>query len=351
MTTLTETAYYTRRAINWLILAMIGYVLLRIFWGLFLSVWLLVFPPKPPPPTHAFGKLPAIKFPPAQASPSAELVFRLETIQGNVPQASESAVIYFMPRSPANLLALTKAQQLAIRLGFDSTPLQETKSIYRFNDPSLPLRRLRYDIVSDNFILRYAFEQDPSVFSERNLPSPEAALAEAKSLLQTYNLYLDDLAAGKTSVSFLKLSGNQLVTTTSFSQADAVKINFFRRPIGNMTVLPPRPDEAPVSIIFSGSRNQGRRILQFAYSFWPIDYQTQATYALKTSVSAWQELQSGNGYVARYPASGNVAVVRNVYLAYYDTFGEQNYLQPVFVFEGDEGFLALVGAISPAWTE
>ncbi len=315
-----------------------------------MALWLLVFPPKLPPPNHAFGKLPAVKFLP-QASPSAALTFRLETIQGNVPRASESATVYFMPKSPANLLALTKAQELAQRFGFDPTPVQESKNIYRFNDPSLPLRRLRYDLVSNNFILRYGFEQDTSIFSERDLPTPDAAIAEAKSLLQTYNLYVDDIAGGKNSISFLKLSGNRLISTTSLSQADSVEVDFFRKPVGGMTIFTPRLDEAPVAIIFSGSRNQSKRLLQFAYNFWPIDYQTFATYALKTSMQAWQELQGGGGFIARYPTNGTTALVRNIYLAYYDTFGEQNYLQPVFVFEGDDGFLAFIGAISPQWTE
>ncbi|MFZ5844919.1 MAG: hypothetical protein ACOY0S_00430 [Patescibacteria group bacterium] len=352
MATLTETAYYTRRTINWIILAFIAYIVLRIFWSIFVALWLIIFPPKPPPPNHAFGKLPALKFPPPEASPAAQLTFRLETIQGSVPTASASATVYFMPKSPANLLAITRAQNLAKRLGFDPTPIQESKNLYRFNDPTLPLRRLRYDLVSNNFVLRYAFEQDPGFFTERNLPSQDEAIAEARSLLQTYNLYAEDIAGGKISLSFLKFNGNRLVTTTSLSQADSLRVDFFRKPIGGTPIFYPHPNEAPISLVFSGSRNANKRLIQFAYTYWPIDYQTLATYSLKTSYQAWQELQSGGGYIARYPLSGNnVAVIRNVYLAYYDSFEPQTYLQPIFVFEGDEGFLAYIPAVASEWTE
>jgi len=351
MTSLTETAFYARRSIKWLILAIVGYIVLKICWTILFSVWLTFFPPKPPPPTTAFGKLPTVKFPVPQASPSGELIFRLDTISGSVPRASESGTVYFMPKNPANLLALNKAQVLANRFDLDPTPLQENKNIYRFSDPSFPLRRLRYDIVSNNFILRYSFELDTGLFAEREIPNSESAIAEAKSLLQTYGLYKEDFAQGRTAVSYLKLSGSRLVKTSSLSQADGIRIDFFRKNIQEMQVLSPSPEEAPISFIYSGSRNQAKRLLQVAYTYWPIDYQTLATYPLKSSTMAWQELQSGGGYIARYPRSGREAVIRTLYLAYYDSFEPQMYLQPIFVFEGDNGFMAYVPAVSPEWVE
>lgn len=349
MASLTETAYYARRAINWFVLFVIAYFILRIAWNLVTFAWVVFFPPKPAPPNHAFGKLTTLSFP-TQASPSAEITFRLETIEGGVPKASDSAVVYFMPKSPANLLALSRTQDFAERLGFDPMPIQETKSIYRFNDTDVP-RKLRYDIVSNNFIIRYAFEQDSALFAERDYPSQEAAINEAKSILQTYKLYIDDLSEGEMRVSFLRLSGDTLVPTTSLSQADAVRVDLFRRAIDGIPVLTPYPNEAPVSFIFSGSRSPKKRIIQLLYTYWPIDYQTMATYTLKPSSQAWEELTSGKGYILKYPAIGTTVTVRSIRLAYYDSFEPQTYLQPVFVFEGDEGFMGYVAAVASAWTE
>jgi hypothetical protein len=351
MATLTETAYVARRTINWAILAVVAYILMRIFWSIFITVFLLIFPPKAVPPNHLFGKLPALVFP-QTATPSTKLTFQLQTIEGTVPQASVSATVYFMPKTAPNLLGLNKAQDFATSFNFDPTPVQESKNIYRFNDADLPLRRLKFDIVSNNFIIRYAFEEDPSIFSDKNLPSQEAGTKEAMSLLQSHSLYPDDLAAGSHEVSFLKLSGGQLVTTTSLSQADAERIDFFRKPIGNTSVFAPYPDQAPISIIFGGSQDVKKRLIQVAYTFWPIDYETTATYGLKTGEQAWEELQNGGGYISRYPTdTASVAVVRNVYLAYYDSFDPQTYLQPIFVFDGDNGLRAYVPAVAPPWTE
>ncbi len=351
MATLTETAYQTRRAINWTILTIISYIILRISWGIFVAIWLYFFPPQPPPPNHAFGVLPALKFPQETASASSELTFKLETIEGSVPKASESATVYFMPKSSANLLALNKTQDFAKRLGFDINPIAETKNIYRFNDPDFILRTLRYDIVSNNFLLRYAFEEDIGVFNDKNFLSSDALVSEAKNILQTYDLYSDEIQSGSTKASYRKLVGNTLIPTSSLSVADAVRIDFLRHPIGDTPIVTPIPEEGSISFIFSGSVNDKKRLIELRYTFWPIDYQTTATYALKSSSQAWQELQSGNGYIARYPKTGSSAVIRNVSLGYYDSLSPQTYLQPVFVFEGDNGFMAYVPAVAPPWTE
>ena len=90
-------------------------------------------------------------------------------------------------------------------------------------------------------------------------------------------------------------------------------------------------------------------MLQFTYSYWPIDYNTLVTYS--------QNQRSGVAGVAGRrriytPASETqVITVRNIYLAYYDSISPQTYLQPVFVFEGDGGFIAYVPAINPEFIE
>lgn len=350
MSSLTETAYYTRRAINWTILSVVGYFILRIFWAIIIVLWFTIFPPQAAPPNHAFGKLPALKFP-STATASGQLTYQLETIQGSIPLASSSATVYLMPKASPNLLGLNKTEEFARQLQFDPTPIQESKNIYRFNDSEEPLRRMRYDIVSKNFIIRYAYERDAALFTEKNLPTQEALQAEAINLLLSHNLYQDDLEEGPMTLAYLRLVGDQLVQTTSLSQSDAVRVNFYRKNIAQTPVVTPLPDEAPVSIIFSGAKKEKKRILQLAYTYWPVDYQIVATYPLKQSSQAWTELQEGKGYIVRYPKNSTTAIIRNAYVAYYDSFEPQTYLQPVFVFEGDNGFMAYVPAITSEWTE
>ncbi len=351
MSSLTETAYYTRRIINWSILAVIGYVILRMMWGVGVSVYFTFFPPQAPPPNHAFGNLPQLSFPISQASPSGQVIYQLQTIEGSIPSASASANVYFMPKKGSSLLALSTAQAFAKRLGFVTTPIPESsnKNIYRFDDAGNQLRHLWYDIVTTNFVIQYDFQRDTGIFLNSKVPSMQEAKAEARNLLQTYNLYPADIAGGEIRVTYYKVSESALIPVTSQSQADAVRVDFYRPNIASTPVLSGTPS-GPISIVFSGSGNNKKRVLNFTYSYWPIDYQTVATYALKTSAQAWQELQAGGGYVLKYPKTPLVTI-RSVYLAYYDSVTPQTYLQPVFVFSGDDGFMAYVPAVSPEFVE
>jgi hypothetical protein len=349
MTNLTETSYYARRTINWSILGIIGYIILRIAWAIFVAIILFLFPPKAPPPNHAFGVLPKVKFPQV-ASPSAAMTFQLETIEGTVPKASESATVYFMPKSSANLLALPKTQQFAESLQFNPKEIQETKNIYRFNDPEFPLRMLRFDIITNNFTLQYAYGFDQAIFTNTPVPVIERVKKEAQDFLESNKLLPSDYSEELTTT-YLTLVGDRLVQTPSVTKANAIQVNAQRANVGGVPVYYPIPGENPISMIYSGSSIEKKRILAITYTYWPIEYQTFATYKLKTSQKAWEELQGGLGYIARYPAQGTTAVVRSVHLGYYDSIAPQTYLQPIFVFEGDDGFLGYVPAVAPPWTE
>jgi len=61
-------------------------------------------------------------------------------------------------------------------------------------------------------------------------------------------------------------------------------------------------------------------------------------------------VQAGEGYIA---SGQNLerAVIRSVELAYFDDFEYQPFLQPIYVFKGDDNFLAYVSAIHPNYLE
>lgn len=350
MANLTETAYYTRRAINWSILGLIIYFMLRISWFLIVVIWLWLFPPKPPPPNHGFSILPKLVFPPV-ATPSSQLNFTLETLNGRVPVSSPAAAVYFMPKSSANLLGLTRTQNFAKRFGFETDPTQEKKNIYTFKDTSYPLRTLRYDIVSNNFTIRYIWEMDATVFERENLYTEKQSQEISTNTLKNYSLLPDDLKNGITRTTYWRITANTLVPATSQAEADAVRVDFFRRDVNGMPVYTANPNEGNTAFIYTGSKNDKKKLILLQYTFWPIDYTRLATYELKTAEQAWSELISNQGYIAHYPNVGSTATVRSIKLVYYDSLEPQMYLQPIFVFEGDDGFVAYVPAVTPAWTE
>lgn len=349
MTTLTETAYISRRIINWSILGLIGLVVLRILFSWTVNVLRQAFPAPPLRPNYAFSKLPRINFP-QSASPSSELTFTLQTITGALPVASDAARVFFMPKGRSNFLSLTNAQEKVGRIGFTASPRQLTATAYRWIDTKSTLRSFEMDIVTNHFNLAYAYIHDLTLFSERQVPSSSQVTQEAQQFLQTLGITVPDInTAGK--IIYLKLVGDKLESTTSQSQAEAVQVDFFRKDIDSMRVLTDNPGEGMITFIFSGSRRSDRHLLSVKYGYWPVDLRTAGIYKLKTSEQAWQELGEGKGYFVSLPKGETQIAVTNVYLAFYDSKEPQLFLQPVFVFEGDPKFVAYVPAVAPPWTE
>lgn len=353
MATLTETAYYTRKAIRGGILGILLFFFLKIVLDFSLATWRKINPPPPPPPTVAFGKLPALKFPPVTdgASPSASLNYTLETIEGGLPITPPTAAVFFIPKTAANLLSATRAVQFAAQLGFTGEPEKISERLYRWQAPNSPLKKLEIDILTFNFKISYDYASDVGVFAEKNLPTAEEAVREAVSFLERLGLAHPSLINGQSKTSFWQLAGSTLLPTTSLLQADAVRVDFSRENIAERKLLPSHPPEQSVYFIFSGNRNSANRMMEVSYRFWQVEKEQSATYPLKPAASAWEELKAGRGHLARIGKTTPAVVIRTVSLAYFYSEEYQSFLQPIFVFEGDPDFIGYVPAISPDWTE
>lgn len=350
MGTLTETAFYSRKIVKWGIVGIIAFLILRMLFNVAVDAFRQAFPAPPLRPNNLFGKIPAPTFPQG-ATESAQLEYTLQTITGAVPIASDAARVYFMPKNRVNLLSLSKAQTFVGRLGFTSSPRELTETSYRWIDLKSPLRTIEMDIVSNHFVLSYSYIHDLALFAERNIPNATTAVTESLAFLQSLGLNLTDISSSNTKITYLKITGDKLEPTTSQSQADAVRVDFFRKSFDGLAVVNDIPGEGNIYFILSGSRRTDRRILRAEFAYWPIDLRSFAAYRLKTGEQAFAELKEGKAYFAFLPSSQTQIKITNVYLADYDSKLPQLYLQPVFVFEGENGFLAYVAAVAPPWSE
>lgn len=350
MATLTETAYYARRIINWSVVGLIGLILFRILFYVAVDAIRKAFPAPPLVPNFALGKLPKINFP-QTASPSAQIQFTLQTISGTVPEASEAARVYFMPKNRSSFSSVTNAQTFVGRIGFTDVPRQINTTGYRWIDTKNPLRSIEVDTVSNHFTLKYAYIHDLSLFAEKQIPLPENAKREAENFLQNLGLAIPDMNFPNPKIVYLKLVGDQLEPTTSQSQADAVRLDYFRKSYDGMPVVTNKRNEGIITFIISGSRRSDRRLLLVNFSYWPLDVRTNGIYKLKKSSDAYTELQSGNAFFVSQPQNQTQFTITNIYLAYFDSPEAQLFLQPVFVFEGDPNFVAYISAVAPPWIE
>jgi hypothetical protein len=348
MVSLTEAAYYSRQAIKYGLTGLAAFLILR--WVLLAGIayWRKLHPPPPPPPTVSFGKLPPIEFP---ESEWVGLSYRLETVTGGTPDLGDRATVYFMPVQKANLLALERMKRQVEKLAFTGEPEYLSEVRYRWSRLEPLPATLEANIISGSFVVDVSWEIDSTILTSKNLPTETEAIAEAKDFLRNAGLLREDLANGESRVFYLKSKLDSWIPAMSLSEADFVKVDLFRQSLGELPVLTADPEQGIVSVVFSGNLATGKRVVQLVYNYYPIDTGQSATYPIKSSDQAWKELQAGEGFVAQVEAEVEQVVVRKIYLAHYDSFVAQNYLQPIYVFEGDNNFVGYVPAISSEWIE
>lgn len=352
-TNLTQIAYYTRRTLKIGTIFLIAFLIVRAGVKIGIRAWQAAHPPPPPKPTTAFGKLPTLNFPDSPIK--VKLSFKLETIEGALPQFPESTKVYFMPQKGPNLLASSRAKDKAYKMGFKNEPEIISETIYRWTTQSTPSTTLKMNIVTGNFDLDYDFQNDPELLTSKNLPTAQQAAQEAKGFLVSGSFLPDDLANGTAEFEYLFFEPSEppeFKPVLSFSEANFIRVNLFRENLNDLKILPPNPKNSLISFLFSSSRTTGKRIVEIDYTYFPIEQEFSATYPLKPAILAWKELQNGEGYIAhlRQNEKGPI-IVRKVFLAYYDSQEPQHYLQPIYVFEGDREFFAYVPAIDSKWTE
>lgn len=343
MTTLTQTAYLTRKLINIGVILLIAGVTLVAALGLFRSFWQKMFPPPPPPPTQAFGIL---SVPNAQnnlATPSGQISYTLETVDGALPALPPTLKVYFMPRPGPSFGSFERMQAQAGRLGFTDIPQRIGATAWRFGDKTNPLRVLDIDEVSGNFRLTYNFLSDQSLFGEKNFASTDQAVGEARSFFENLGVLSEDFRAGQPTVYFYKLEAGVLVPATSLASAEAIGVTFNRKEMDAMPVVSPDFKQGLLSVILSGSSDTKKKILEARYLTVPVDWENFATYAPLSSADAWERLRWGRAIYASLPSPMAKGItIRKVYVAYLDPYPSQSYLQPVMVFSDEKGFITYV---------
>lgn len=311
------------------------------------AIYLKVFPPGPPPPTVKFGKLTKINFP--KNNITARLSYTLETPEGGLPKnIPTQAKVYFMPKPNPSLLALDTAKNEAIALSFTSTPEPESDTIYKFRNPNYP-SVLEINIITGTFSISYDLSADRSPIASRP-PAAEVAAAEFRGELSSAGILPNDLT-GPTTQSFYKLASGQLQSAISLSESDVVKVNLFRKNYDNLPSMTANPNEANVWAIVSGAQTREQQIIAAEYHYYAVDESQYSTYPIITSQEAFNELTANQAYIADLGLNkdGDSLKIRRVYLAYYDPESEADFYQPVYVFEGDNGFVAYYPAISPTY--
>lgn len=312
-----------------------------------LVVYKKVFPKPPPAPTVKYGKLTTIPFP--EGSSTAKFTYTLETPEGGLPtNISTQAKVYFMPKTSPNLLSLDAAKTTAQALGFGTNAQQVSDTVYLFNNPKVP-SALQMNIITGTFSISYNLVQDKGPLNSKP-PIAEVAASEFRSFLSGAGVLPPDLT-GPTTSRYLKLSDGQLISALSLSESNVVKVNLFRKNYDNLPSVTGTPDQANVWAILSGSSARDQQVVAAENHYYSVDETQYSTYPIKTPQEAFTELQNGQVYIAALGLNkdGDGLKIRRMYLAYFDPGSVTEFYQPIYVFEGDNGFIAYLPAVTPAY--
>lgn len=344
MASLTETAVMVRKLIKISVVGIISVVILRMglfFYDTYIKV---VNPPPPPPPNVAFGKLPEIEF---SHKLHPELTLRLETPTGGTPDLGERAEVLLMPAFRSNFLALDEAVVLAKQMGFVNKAQEITERRYRWEADEFLPSTLEMDIINGAFVLKRNWQADPTILTDKQLPGKEQTEVESINFLRQINLMTEELKEARVEISYLTFKAGQYQEAISLSEADFVQADLFRPKIQEIPVLPEDPSKGIVRIIFSGSVENEKRIIQAEYGYFPVNLEETGEYPIKSASEAWRELQTRQGFIANIGDNpSDVIAIRRIYLAYFDSPTPTGFLMPIIVFEGDNGFFGYVSAVT-----
>lgn len=347
---LTNATYIGRNVVKYGSIALVVLIVGRMLLSAFVAYWRAVNPPPPPAPTVGFGSLPKLSFP-TQDSEDSPKSYRLETAVGNkLPEpATDRMKVFLMPKSSPSLLADQEAKARAATYGYIFEPDLLDSRTYRWTKSGALESSLESDLQNQNFVLKTNYLSRPELLSADDLPQEFEAVTKVKDFLDRTDLLPADIATSPGEVIFLKSLGGELEEAFSLSDADFLQINLDRGPIDETFELHNSDaDKGVITAILAGVLSGFESIVDLEYKHNPIDYSEVETYPLRSIKSAWQTLQSGEGYIARRGTASDV-VIRDVQLGYYEDPEEQEYMQPIYVFFGDEDFVGYVPAIDPRY--
>ncbi|MBA3724519.1 MAG: hypothetical protein H0W89_06590 [Candidatus Levybacteria bacterium] len=355
-----------------------------IFFRIGIVVKNILFPPSIAPANQAYGKIPYLEFP--QSTIDTDFTYTVDTLTGTLPELPDRLVIYPLVNNPPNLLNLEAVKQKVVALGL----VDKTGNIL----PEVPLggpsyvwteltgieRKVVFDIVSLNFTLTSEYLGSNTVLRATRLGNEDLAIQTVQEFLTAIQSLPEDITIERTKApdpeikyattpQLFSIGNNELIPTTSLSSTQVIRVDLYQKDIEykltagkdedleafedfemKMPILYPRPPYSTMNFLVA-SGVSAPEVVSAIYNHQSINLESKPeaeetpTYPIKTAQQAFEELQSGNGYVAAYSGADSQILVNKVYLAYYIGETVQEYLMPVIVFEGPNGFFAYVSAV------
>ncbi len=340
--TLSQTATLTKQIITISVLALILGTVSFIGYKIWYAYYLAHLPVVEEVPDTKFGLLPQPDFPSSSVS-SSNFSYSIDTATGGLPKVGidpgfEKIIkVYFVNKSFATLLSPERSQNLAEKLGLNPNPQIISEVNYRFKDKA---KTLNVDLDNGNF--KFTNEATPS--GGQSLDDDNKLTTDFKNILNSLGVLKEELTRGRAKVNLFRLQGNQLIPTTVRTEAGVAQVSLWQGSPDKKLIFTPEFNKALVNATVVRGADNIDNYLSLNFTYYPIDTTTFATYPLKSTEVALDNLKAGKGIVVIEPAKPQVSIT-SLSLGYYLSENYNPYLLPVFVFEGPD-FVAYVPAIT-----
>lgn len=301
-------------------------------------------------PNVKYGIIPKIEFPDKKIETKN---IALELVNDKLPNLGDQARVYVVFRTDKNFLALETETQTAKELGFDSEPRLISPNTYEFSNNNN--QKLIMNILDGSFRLKYPYNEDQMLMTNYNMPNKDELIAKAKNFLDQAKKLPTDIKNADPKVSYWKNDGSGLKQVSSQSEANMARVDFYRDAVyGDIKIMSTDINRAPISVLISGSNISGKDIVDIEYKYVNIDRESYATYPIKSTEEAYSDLKNSK-YWPVSDTTENDITIRKVYLAYFEPAVLTNFMEPIYVFEGDSKsgskFIAYVSAVVDKYTK
>lgn len=350
--TLTEVNFYVRKMAPFAVIVIL--VLLTVFFAIRLLLIISSQNPQQAGTTQT-AKVPINpifnKIKPPQISEtgtSGMFSYTLDTLDGttNVENATSAAQVFFLQKPAATFGFLDEIYNMARNVGIDTEVTKHTLTdrIASFDDGR---RKLEIDIDTFNFSYEYYLDRDDELFQNDIGTRISGIESTGGNFLSKMGKYNQSLSRGKRNMIYLRYDkeARQISPLESAAGTNLVELDYYRPDIGVYPVVTSSYYNSQ-NYIMVAMRGNNPDIVKAQIKFFEQSKDQIGSYPLRSSDQAFEDLKGGKGLVISSGQPDGQVTIKKVFLAYYDPDIYQEYMQPVYVFLGENKFVAYVTAVT-----
>jgi hypothetical protein len=339
--TLTELSYYSRRSLPFVIIFLLILFILFYLFKLFF-LYLNLNKPKTILTNTIFGK---IARPSVQKVISGKFSYTLDTVEGEPVSASETAKVYLIPQTNTRFSYKEKIYLMAKNFSFDTTTVKHklVEKEASFTDDK---QQLTIDVTNYNFSYQYKLSTNESFLVNTVVPDRTEIENKAIDFLKGIGRYPSELSKGKTNLIYLSYNPqtNALSVVDQSSFANMIEVDFYRPDIDIFPIVSPSYFNSQNYLVMVFQENSFK-VVKAQVKFFEKSDEEVGVYPVKTGTVAWEELKNGQGIIVSAPTDKTSIKIKKMFFGYFDPDIFQDYLQPVYVFLGENNFVGYVPAV------